>query len=115
VTDIAIADGGKLCAFFDEPFIEIEQRRIGAGIWPLMPVAVIGRPLTLIGTGPISSWKSVPLRTGARPGAATARRRGKGTSDSAPAAAAPCRRRRRVRARRKTKGFIVRLQPARSP
>jgi hypothetical protein len=31
------------------------QRRIGAGIWPLMPVAVTARPVTFIGTGPISS------------------------------------------------------------
>jgi len=31
------------------------QRRIGAGIWPLMPVAVIGLPVLFIGTGAISS------------------------------------------------------------
>ena len=31
------------------------QRKIGAGIWPLMPVPVMARPVTFIGTGPISS------------------------------------------------------------
>ena len=64
--------------------------------------------LNNIGTGPISSWNSVPLRTGAR-GAASARRNGQGRSESAPAAAAACMKRRRVGARGGVKGFIDRL------
>ena len=41
------------------------QRKIGAGTWPLTPVAIAWRPLRVSGTDPISSANSVPLRTGA--------------------------------------------------
>ena len=68
------------------------QRKMGAGTWALTAVAVVCRPLRVIGIDPISSANSVPLRTGA--GAASACRSGAGISASAPAAAAPMKRRR---------------------
>ncbi len=70
------------------------------GMWmggmpdPLTPVPFTGRPVTFIGTGPISSAKSVPFKTGAR-GPAHPRRSGHGTAASTPAAAMPCTKRRR--------------------
>src|SRR5439155_18925590 len=73
------------------------QRKMGAVTWPLTPVPVAWRPLMVSGTAPISSRNSVPLKTGARVGAARAVRSGHGTSESAPAAAALWMNRRRVR------------------
>jgi hypothetical protein len=72
-----------------------------------MAVAVITRLVTFIGTGPISSWNSVPLRTGAPLGAASACG-GQWIAETAPAvdAVAPMMKRRR---------FIDRLPPASSP
>src|ERR1700738_1731174 len=61
------------------------QRKMGAGAWPLTPVAMAWRPLIVSGTGSIASANSVPLRTGARLVAACAVRRGQGASESAPA------------------------------
>jgi hypothetical protein len=88
------------------------QRRIGAGTEPLTPVPVTGRPVMFIGTVPISSAKSVPLKTGAR-GAASARWRGQGAAASTPAAAMPCTKRRRViSGPRVPRGIMVRLPPA---
>src|SRR6516225_11161234 len=84
------------------------QRRIGAGIWPLMPLPVTGRPVTLTGMAPISSRNSVPLSNGARDGAANALRNGEGASVRALVAAAARSRRRRV----KTGPVIARLLTA---
>ena len=88
------------------------QRRIGAGTEPLTPVPVTGRPVMFIGTGPISSAKSVPFKTWVR-GPAHPRRSGQGTAASTPAAAMPCTKRRRVISRPEVpRGIIVRLPPA---